>query len=110
MVHHEEVKKSHLLGSLESFAKDYIKSIITPASTYATIMTSLEARYNDPLVINYNLLDRMFNNPEMGKAKSTQAHWDTAMGDINAIIGSGMTIDEILVYYKLHKFQPGIVY
>ena len=31
------------------------------------------------------------------------------MGDINAVIGSGMTLDEVLVYYKLHKFQPRVI-
>jgi len=109
LVPQEEVKKSHLLDSLEGFAERYINSIITPVATYVDIRAKSESRYNDPLVINYNLLDRMFNNPEMEKAKSTQAHCDTAVGDINAIIGSGMTIDEILVYYKLHKFQPRII-
>ena len=72
-------------------------------------MVKLEERYNEPLVVNYNLLDRMFNNPAMAKPQSTQEHWDNAVGDINAVIASGMTIAEILVYYKLHKFPPETV-
>merc|ERR1711874_857177 len=47
----------------------------------------------------------MFNSPEMAKPKSTLAHWDTAVGEINAIVESGMSMSEVLVYFKLHKFQ-----
>jgi len=31
------------------------------------------------------------------------------VGDINAVIASGMGLGEILVYFKLHKFQPETV-
>merc|ERR1711874_342244 len=68
-----------------------------------------EARYNDPMVVNNNLLDKMFNNPERTKPKSTLAHWDTAVGEINAILESGVAMSEILVYFKLHKFQLEMV-
>ena len=107
--HREEVKKSHLLEALKGKAKGYINSVITPESTYAQIMVKLEERYNDPLVVNYNLLDRMFNSPDMAKPQSTQEHWDIAVGDINAILASGMELSEVLVYYKLHKFPPETV-
>ena len=109
LVPQEEVKRSRLLEALTGDAKIYIKSVITPEKTYNDVVALLQARYNDPLVINYNLLDKMFNNPEMANPQSTQKHWDNAVGDINAVIASGMTIDEILVYYKLHKFQPETV-
>ena len=107
--HREEVKKSHLLEALKGKAKGYINSVITPESTYDQIMVKLEERYNDPLVVNYNLLDRMFNSPDMAKPQSTQEHWDIAVGDINAILASGMELSEVLVYYKLHKFPPETV-
>merc|ERR1711942_299361 len=108
-VNREEVKRTHLLDALKGKAKAYIDSVITPENTYAEIMVKLEERYNEPLVVNYNLLDRMFNNPAMAKPQSTQEHWDNAVGDINAVIASGMTIADILVYYKLHKFPPETV-
>merc|ERR1711874_623882 len=108
-VNREEVKKSHLLEALKGKAKAYIDSVITPVNTYAEIRLKLEERYNDPLVVNYNLLDRMFNSPDMAKPQSTQEHWDIAVGDINAILASGITLAEALVYYKLHKFPPETV-
>merc|ERR1711874_837914 len=108
-VNREEVKKSHLLEALKGKAKAYIDSVITPVNTYAEIRLKLEERYNEPLVVNYNLLDRMFNSPDMAKPQSTQEHWDIAVGDINAILASGITLAEVLVYYKLHKFPPETV-
>merc|ERR1711913_143974 len=74
-------------------------------SAYVDIMAKLEERYNNSMVVNNNLLDKMFNSPEMAKPKSTLAHWDTAVGEINAILESGMSMSEVLVYFKLHKFQ-----
>ena len=105
----ENVKRTRLLESLEGDAKIYIKSVVTPDKSYDDIIALLEARYNDPLVVNYNLLDRMFNSPDMANPQSTEKHWDNAVGDINAVIASGMGIGEILVYFKLHKFQPETV-
>ena len=58
---------------------------------------------------NYSILNTVFNTSHFNKAKSTQAHWDDAVGDIQEVIESGMTIDEILVYYRLHKFPPDVV-
>merc|ERR1711913_143634 len=108
-VNREEVEKSHLLEALKGKAKAHGDSVIIPDNTYAEIRLKLEARYNDPLVVNYNLLDRMFNSPDMAKPQSTQEHWDIAVGDINAILASGMGLGEVLVYYKLHKFPPETV-
>ena len=105
----ENVKRTRLLESLEGDAKIYIRSVVTPDKSYNDIIALLEARYNDPLVVNYNLLDRMFNSPDMANPQSTEKHWDNAVGDINAVIASGMGIGEILVYFKLHKFQPETV-
>ena len=82
---------------------------MTPESTFNDIMGLLNNRYNDPMSVNYNLLHRVFNSPDLAKPQSTQAHWDSAVGDIKAIQQSGLGIGEVLVYYRLHKFQPDIV-
>jgi len=63
-VQQDNVKRTRLLESLEGDAKIYIKSVVTPDKSYNDIIALLEARYNDPLVVNYNLLDRMFNSPD----------------------------------------------
>ena len=105
----EQTKKSHLLKALLGNAKTYINSTMTPTSTFNDIMTLLNSRYNDPLSVNYNLLHRVFNSPDLAKPQSTQAHWDSAVGDIKAIQESGLGISEVLIYYRLHKFQPDIV-
>ena len=102
----ESMKRARLIESLEGDAKVYIKSVYTPDKTYLNIVSLLEARYNDPLVVNYNLLDRVFNNPDMANPNSTEKHWDNVVGNINAVIASGMTMAEVLVYFNLHKFQP----
>ena len=62
-------------------------------------MGMLNNRYNDPLSVNYNLLNRAFNSPDLGKPQSTQAHWDSAVGDIKAIQESGLGSGEVLFYY-----------
>ena len=108
-VESEQTKKSHLLKALIGNAKTYINSTMTPTSTFDDIITLLNSRYNDPLSVNYNLLHRVFNSPDLAKPQSTQAHWDSAVGDIKAIQESGLGISEVLVYYRLHKFQPDIV-
>ena len=107
IVHVEDsMKRARLMESLKGDAESYIKSVYTPLKTYADIISLLAARYNDPLVVNYNLLDKLFNSPDMAKPQSTEKHWDRAIGDINAVMASGMAMDEIMLYYKLHKFQP----
>jgi len=103
------MKKASLIDSLKGEAESYVKSVVTPEKTYEDIINLLAARYNDPLVVNYNLLDKIFNTPDMAKPQSTEKHWDKAIGNVNAVIASGMTIGEILIYYTLHKFQPKTV-
>ena len=66
-------------------------------------------RYDDPMAFNYNTLHRVFNTPQLLQPKSTQAHWDNAVGDIKSVIESGLTVSKILVYFRLHKFQADIV-
>ena len=61
------------------------------------------------MAVNYNMLHRVFDSPDLAKPQSTQAHWDSAVGDIKAIQQSGLTLGEVLVYYRLHKFQTDIV-
>merc|ERR1712179_53474 len=100
------MKKASLIDSLKGEAESYVKSVVTPEKTYEDIIDLLAARYNDPLVVNYNLLDKIFNTPDMAKPQSTEKHWDKAIGNVNAVIASGMSIGEILIYYTLHKFQP----
>merc|ERR1712030_55360 len=56
------------------------------------------------MAVNYNLLHRVFSSPDLAKAQSTQAHWDSAVGDIKAVVESGLTVGEILVYFRLHRF------
>ena len=105
----ELTKKSHLLKILTGNAGSYIRNTMVSESTFGDIMGMLESRYNDPMAVNYSLLNRIFHSPELAKPQSTQAHWDCAVGDIKAIQAGGLTLDEVLVYYRLHKFQPDIV-
>ena len=105
----EQTKKGHLLKALIGNAESYIMNTMTPTSTFNDIMTLLIGRYNDPMSVNYNLLHRVFNSPDLAKPQSTQAHWDSAVGDIKAIEESGLGVGEVLVYYRLHKFQPDTV-
>ena len=105
----DQTKKGHLLKALQGKAKRYIESTMVPTSTFTDIMEMLESRYNDPMAMNYNLLNKVFNSPELNVAQSTQAHWDSAVGDIKAILDSGMGVGELLVFYRLHKFPNDIV-
>ena len=105
----EEAKKSHLLKALKGNAKNYVHSTMTPSSTFNDIKAMLNSRYNDPMSVNYNLLHRVFNSPDLAKPQSTQAHWDSAVGDIKALQESGLGLGEVLVYYRLHKFQTETV-
>ena len=102
-------KKSHLLKILNGNAGSYIRNTMVSESTFQDIMGMLESRYNDPMAVNYSLLNRVFHSPELAKPQSTQAHWDCAVGDIKAIQAGGLGLDEVLVYFRLHKFQPDIV-
>ena len=97
------------MKSLKGNAESYINSTMVPTSTFNDIMAMLENRYNDPMAVNYNLLNRVFHSPELSKPQSTQAHWDSAVGDIKAIQESGLGIGEVLVFFRLHKFQSDIV-
>ena len=90
-------------------ALDYINMGMTPATTYDQIWAMLDQRYDDPMAFNYNTLHRVFNTPQLLQPKSTQAHWDNAVGDIKSVKESGLTVSEILVYFRLHKFQADIV-
>ena len=108
-VNDEHTRKVHLLKALKGSAKCYVNSTMVPTSSCSEIIAMLEERYNDPMAINYNLLGRVFNSPELAKPQSTQAHWDNAVGDIMAIKESGLGLDEVLVYFRLHKFQPDII-
>ena len=108
-VRDDQTKKVHLLKALQGNAKSYISSTMVPTSTFNDLMEMLESRFNDPMAVNYNLLNRIFNSPELAKPQSTQAHWDSAVGDIKAIQESGLGIGEVLVFYRLHKFQNDIV-
>ena len=105
----DQTKKGHLLKALKGNAKSYITSTMIPTSSFNDIMGMLESRYNDPMAVNYNLLNRVFNSPDLAKPQSTQAHWDSAVGDIKALQESGLGLGEALVYYRLHKFQTETV-
>ena len=105
----EDTRKLHLLGALKDRAKTYVDSAMTPTSTCKEIIDLLEARYNCPMAVNYGLLDRVFNSTHLNTRNSTQAHWDSAVGDIMAVKEAGLTLEEALVYYRLHKFQPEMI-
>ena len=87
----EETKKSHLLRALVGPADVYISKTTTADTTFVKIMEWLDRRYDDPMAVNYNMLYRVFNSPDLAKPQSTQAHWDSAVGDIKAIEQSGLT-------------------
>ena len=108
-VRNELTKKGHLLRCLKGNAKTYIESTMVSTSTFTNIFGMLEGRYNDPMAVNYNLLHRVFNSPDLAKTQSTQAHWDSAVGDIKAVVESGLTVGEILVYFRLHRFPNDTV-
>ena len=109
LVSDDQTKKCHVLKALQGNAKRYIESTMVPSSTYADIISMLENRYNDPMAVNYHLLNRVFNSQDLSLPQSTQAHWDSAVGDIRAILESGMGVGELLVFYRLHKFPSDIV-
>ena len=108
-VRNDLTKKGHLLRCLQGTAKSYIDSTMLPDSSFSDIFGMLENRYNDPMAVNYNLLNRVFNSPDLAKVQSTQEHWDSAVGDIKAVIQSGLTVGDILVYFRLHKFPNDTV-
>ncbi|CAL4124930.1 unnamed protein product, partial [Meganyctiphanes norvegica] len=62
-VRDDQTKKVHLLKALQGNAKSYISSTMVPTSTFNDIMEMLESRFNDPMAVNYNLLNRIFNSP-----------------------------------------------
>ena len=76
---------------------------------YETLMAKLERRYNDPLVMNSKLLHQVFFGVEFNESKSTLEHWDQAMGRIRALSNRGLTVEEVLLYYRLHKFDQSLV-
>ena len=102
-------KKNRLLDCLIKGAETFIKSVITPGMAYETLMTKLERRYNDPLVMNSKLLHQVFFGVEFNEPKSTLEHWDQAMGRIRALSDRGLTVEEVLLYYRLHKFDQSLV-
>ena len=108
-VSNDEEKRTYLKKSLQGKAQEYIHKYATHATTYTQMWDMLSQRYDDPMANNYTMLNKVFNTSHFNKAKSTQAHWDDAVGDIQEVIESGVTIDEILVYYRLHKFPPDVV-
>ena len=104
-----EERKTYLKKSLQGKALDYISQYMTPRTTYQEMWDMLEQRYDDPMANNYAMLNRAFNTPQFNKSKSTQSHWDNAVGDIREVMESGLAVDEILVYYRLHRFPPDVV-
>ena len=102
-------KKNRLLDCLIKNAESFIKSIITPGMPYDTLMRKLESRYNDPLVMNSKLLHQVFFGKDFQESKSTLEHWDQAMQRIRALSDRGLTVEEVLLYYRLHRFEQNLV-
>ena len=108
-VQDDDKKKYYLLQCLYDRAKVYIDKHATHRTTYNEIFAMLDERYDDPVATNYSMLHRVFNSSHLNTPQSTQSHWDDAVGDIQEVIESGLTVPEILVYARLHKFQPEMV-
>ena len=77
--------------------------------TYETLMGKLDGRYNDPLVMNSKLLHQLFFGEEFNEPKSTLEHWDQADGRIRALSNRDLTVEDILLYYRLHRFDQNLV-
>ena len=69
-----EEKKNRLLECMIDEAKNFIDSAITTKMTYNDLMSRLDGRYNDPLVMNNKLLHHLFFGEEFNKPKSTLRH------------------------------------
>ena len=59
--------------------------------------------------MNSKLLHQVFFGVEFNEPKSTLEHWDQAMGRIRALSDRGLTVEEVLLYYRLHKFDQSLV-
>ena len=94
-------KKNRLLGCLIEGAKEFIDSVITTEMTYEILMGKLKGRYNDPLVMNSKLLHQLFFGEEFNDPKSTLKHWDQVVGRIRALSNRDLTVEDVLLYYRL---------
>ena len=72
-------------------------------------MSRLDGRYNDPLVMNNKLLHHLFFGEEFNKPKSTLGHWDQAVGRIRALSDRKLTVEDVLLYYRLYRFDKNFV-
>ena len=104
-----EEKKNRLLECLTEDAKEFIESVITTRMTYDVLMLRLNGRYNDPLVMNTKLLHQLFFGEELYEPKSTLRHWDQAVGRIRALSDRALTVEDVLLYYRLHRFDKSLV-
>ena len=102
-------KKNRLLDCLIKGAEKFIKSVITAGMSYETLMEKLNGRYNDPLVMNSKLLHQVFFGEEFSEPKSTLEHWDQAVGRIRALSGRGLTVEDVLLYYRIYRFDQSLV-
>ena len=90
-------------------AKFFVDSVITTNRTYDELMSRLDGRYNDPLVMNNMLLHHLFFGEEFNKPKSTLRHWDQAVGRIRALSDRNLTVEDVLLYYRLYRFDKNLV-
>ena len=105
----DEERRMQLKQSFDGKAQSYIESQIKARTTYEELWTMLDERFDDPAAVNYNLLNNLFNSPKLSESKSTQEHWDIAVGDVQAVLDSGLSMDQILIYYRIQKFPKETV-
>lgn len=105
----DEERRMQLKQSFDGKAQSYLDSQIKAGTTYQELWTMLDERFDDPAAVNYNLLNNLFNSPKLSESKSTQEHWDIAVGDVQAVLDSGLTMDQVLIYYRIQNFPKETV-
>ncbi|CAL4062732.1 unnamed protein product, partial [Meganyctiphanes norvegica] len=105
----DEERRMQLKQSFDGKAQSYLDSQIKAGTTYHELWKMLDERFDDPAAVNYNLLNNLFNSPKLSETKSTQEHWDIAVGDVQAVLDSGLTMDQVLIYYRIQNFPKETV-
>ena len=59
--------------------------------------------------MNSKLLHQVFFGEELNEPKSTLEHWDQSVGRIRALSNRDLTVEDVLLYYRLHRFDQSLV-
>ena len=59
--------------------------------------------------MNSKLLHQLFFGEEFNIPKSTLKHWDQAVGRIRALSNRDLTVEDVLLYYRLHRFDKNLL-